>query len=69
MRLVLQLAPRVPAVMELELSAAVITLSIKITCLILHFLLLSDLTKTMEHTFIFVFSCVNMKTTSITLSH
>ena len=41
MRLVLQLAPCVPA-MELELSEVVIALTINITCLILHFKLLSD---------------------------
>ena len=49
----LWLAPCVPA-MELELSEAVISLIIKVTCLIKYFKLLSDLIKTTEHTFIFV---------------
>ena len=60
MGLELRLAPCVPT-MELELSKAlIITLPIKVTCLILHFKFLSDLTKAMEHTFIFIFSCLKM---------
>ena len=49
----IQTAHTIPAI-ELELSEAVNTLTIKLTWLMLHFKLLSYLTLTMEHKFILI---------------